>query len=361
MNTQVEIKSITGRAYVEYYFDGIRQREYNGNKLSLSIFPNKASSQSDKLKLLKKLKYEFEKALEKGWNPLTVSKDTNIKLEKSLEESIQDVLTSKLSGEYSRTYKGDLERLAKKLLEFLTTVEKRRPIDELGKDRILEFLKKFSSSNRNYMNKRQTLNVLLPGTIIKTERKKCVEKLHAVYSKEEMKKILVFLRQNYPKLHMVALLAYGCFLRPHEESRLLQKRNINEQRIYLSGEENKGKKVRVMPIPDYIYRDLLLFIEQCEDASDYIFTGSGKQLNNDYFRTQWSRAKKRLIEMGLIHENQTLYSFRHSGAVNVYRKTKDVYLIQNLLGHTSITVTIKYLRGLGEFHQDYLKDVLPDL
>jgi len=49
---------------------GARQKEYNGNRLGLDIHPNKAKSQSDRSRLLKKLKYEFEKALEKGWNPL---------------------------------------------------------------------------------------------------------------------------------------------------------------------------------------------------------------------------------------------------------------------------------------------------
>jgi hypothetical protein len=37
----------------------------------LSILPNKARTKPEKAKLLKKLKFELEKALEKGWSPLT--------------------------------------------------------------------------------------------------------------------------------------------------------------------------------------------------------------------------------------------------------------------------------------------------
>jgi hypothetical protein len=62
---------VEGRVFLLYYYEGIRQREYNGKKLSLPIYANKAKNQSDKVKLLKKLKFEFEKALGKGWNPLT--------------------------------------------------------------------------------------------------------------------------------------------------------------------------------------------------------------------------------------------------------------------------------------------------
>lgn len=86
MHTEIEIKAVEGRAFLLYYYEGIRQREYNGNKLSLPIYPNKAKTQSDKVKLLKKLKFEFEKALEKGWNPqeAVALVDTPVTLEEGI-------------------------------------------------------------------------------------------------------------------------------------------------------------------------------------------------------------------------------------------------------------------------------------
>ncbi|MES3016160.1 MAG: hypothetical protein V4721_00210 [Bacteroidota bacterium] len=44
MHTEIEIKAVEGRALLLYYYEGIRQREYNGNKLSLPIYPNKAKT-----------------------------------------------------------------------------------------------------------------------------------------------------------------------------------------------------------------------------------------------------------------------------------------------------------------------------
>lgn len=58
MHTEIEIKAVERRAFLLYYYDGIRQREYNGSKLSLPIYPNKAKKQSDKVKLIKKLKFD---------------------------------------------------------------------------------------------------------------------------------------------------------------------------------------------------------------------------------------------------------------------------------------------------------------
>ena len=49
-------------------------------------------------------------------------------------------------------------------------------------------------------------------------------------------------------------MAYGCLLRPHEEIRLLTKKHFKggNTEIHLAGEENKGGKVRVVYVPDYV-------------------------------------------------------------------------------------------------------------
>jgi integrase len=360
MFTEPEIKSSNGRSYIEFYFNGQRQREYNAKKLSLSIFPNKATTVKERSSLLRKLKLEFEKALEEGWNPETSNTLTIVK-PITLEDHINESLNTILNGNYSRTYKRGIKAIGNKFLNYLSISEKIEPIDKIEPSRLLSFLNQFNTSNRNYMNYRQYLNVLLPGTIAKTPRKKYAETLHQIYQMDEMKAILEFLKINYPKLHVVALLTYGCFVRPHEEARLLQKFHIKEQKIYLSGDENKGKRVRVIHIPDYIYTTLKPLIENCIEAKSYLFTGSEKPLNHDYFRTQWTRAKHQLIRLNLIQENQTLYSFRHTGAVSVYRQTKDVHILQQLLGHSSLIVTLKYLRGLGETTTSELKDFMPTL
>jgi integrase len=42
------------------------------------------------------------------------------------------------------------------------------------------------------------------------------------------------------------------------------------------------------------------------------------------------------------------HSFRHFFAVTEYARDKDVYRVKNLLGHSSIAITDKYLRSLQE-------------
>lgn len=360
MYTELEIKSVESKAFIEYYFNGIRQRMYSGVKINLNLFPNRAKNQTDKIKLLLKLQHELQKALDKGWNPLNEQEDIKVK-ELTLEQQVTSQLADKLSSQLSRTYKRDLSAIAEKLLEFLTPREKYRPETELSAERLNEFMKQFNTSNGNYMTKRKTLNVLLSVTTSKTRSKRTTETLHGVYTKDQLHGVLNFLQNNYPKLHLMALLCYGCLLRPHEEARLLQKKNIKDGKILLAGSENKGKKVRVVHIPEYVNKELMPYIKECQEEHSYIFTGTDWLLNNYYFNTQWGRAKKRMLEVGLLQPTQTLYSFRHTAAVNVYRKTKDIHLVQKLLGHGSMTVTLKYLRGLGEVNMEELRDAAPDL
>ena len=48
----------------------------------------------------------------------------------------------------------------------------------------------------------------------------------------------------------------------------------------------------------------------------------------------------------LLEANQTLYSFRHTGAIEVYKKSKDVAAVQRVMGHASMQVTLGYSRNL---------------
>lgn len=47
-----------------------------------------------------------------------------------------------------------------------------------------------------------------------------------------------------------------------------------------------------------------------------------------------------MLKLGLIEKDQTLYSFRHTAVVNVYKKTKDLHILQQLLQHSNMIVTL---------------------
>ena len=48
--------------------------------------------------------------------------------------------------------------------------------------------------------------------------------------------------------------------------------------------------------------------------------------------------------MGLT--SVTLYSFRHSGAIEIFKRTGSLAKLQKAMGHSSLNVSLTYLRGL---------------
>ena len=81
-----------------------------------------------------------------------------------------------------------------------------------------------------------------------------------------------------------------------------------------------------------------------KEIHNNIFSNQTSPYNPCYFKTLWTKYKR---QSKLLEENQTLYSFRHTGAINVYLKTESLIKLRQIMGHSSLNVTITYLRGLG--------------
>lgn len=362
-------EQLSTRAYIIYYYNGKRYREYNGKRLNLDLNPNYCKTLRDKNRLLSSLQYEFKKALNSGWSPLQdISRQRT-----SFGDGIKEILDDKLSSEYSRTYKRDLETVYKQLIAFLPKQLLNNTVADIDRSHFEKFLNQFKSSNRHYMNKRRSLSVFFTGMIKKgyttinpaldTDRLKVKSVLHEPYTSSELKAILGYLKLHYPNLYLCCLMTYGCLLRPHQEIRLLKKRHFDDNltRISLSGKENKSGRIRSTFVPEYVKHELDLKLRDAQNGDVNIFTLEEVPFNDDYFKTQWSRAKTEMLKIKLIRKGQTIYSFRHSGAIAVYKKTKDIHILQQVLQHSDMAVTLNYLRGLGEVSDERLKDVLPEL
>ena len=48
----------------------------------------------------------------------------------------------------------------------------------------------------------------------------------------------------------------------------------------------------------------------------------------------------------LLNQDQTLYSFRHTGAIDIYKRTGSIEKLKIAMGHSNIMVSLTYLRGL---------------
>jgi integrase len=48
----------------------------------------------------------------------------------------------------------------------------------------------------------------------------------------------------------------------------------------------------------------------------------------------------------LKRKGVTIYSFRHSGAIEIFKRTGSLTKLQKAMGHSSLNVILTYLRGL---------------
>lgn len=282
------------------------------------------------------------------------------------------VLERKIASDLSQKHKDNLRHLYEHFMTFLGTEGQLMPVDELTPAKLEEFLERYNSSGTHYMNKRRELSVLFNSAaklidrnlsaVKKTSTRRVRAKLHQAYEAQQLKPVLNFIKGHHESLYLCCLLVYGCLLRPHEEVRLLTKKHFKagNTEIHLGGNENKGGRVRVVFVPDYVREELEPLLKEL-NRDDNIFTRQKKPFNRGFFNRQWSRVKKVLLAHGLIYQNQTIYSFRHTAAINVFRNSKDVYLLQRMLGHSYVVITLKYLRSLGEFNKDELRASAPTL
>ena len=168
--------------------------------------------------------------------------------------------------------------------------------------------------------------------------KKTKAKLHKPY--KDISLILDEIKLFNDNLYLCCLMTYGCLLRPHREIRELKWSDFSDDLgyIHLSGNRNKSGKNRIVPVPIYI-RDILVKGQPQHN----IFTDTTRPLNEDYFKTLWGRFKR---VSKLLEQDQTLYSFRHSGAIEIFKRTGSITKLQKAMGHSSINVVLTYLRGL---------------
>ncbi len=141
-------------------------------------------------------------------------------------------------------------------------------------------------------------------------------------------------------LYICCLLTYGCLLRPHKEIRLLTWGDFSDDLSYirLSGDRVKSKRNRVVPVPIYVCSELVK-----GPSNHNIFSGCEKPYNNSYFSLVWKRFKR---SFPAIDGGVTLYSFRHSGAMEIFKRTGSIHKLQRAMGHSSLNVSLTYLRGL---------------
>ena len=327
------------RVFISFYQNEKRYRLYNGSKINSSIYPNAYSSISKRIECCNILAAEVYQILINGISIEQLKYSKLLKPNMTDKEYLSAALDIKLNENYTTKYKYMLRFIHDKLVNEMNN-------SSLESSHIWSVLSSYTSetSYNTYLRRIGTLvneaNKLgmssNPMKEIKSKRSKA--SLHKYYS--DISQILNDIKTYNSNLYLCCLMTYGCLLRPHREIRELTWTDFSDDlsHINLSGHRNKSGRNRIVPVPSYI-RELLVKGE----PSHNIFSGKPQPFNEDYFKTLWSRFKSKTKSVDI---GQTLYSFRHSGAIDIFKRTGSLTKLQKAMGHSSINVSLTYLRGL---------------
>ena len=151
---------------------------------------------------------------------------------------------------------------------------------------------------------------------------------------------------------------YGCGLRVSELVNLkISNVYFDEEFIKVTG---KGDKERLVPISSSALKHIKIYIEQvrvhgkiARGFEDFIFLNrSGKSLT----RVMIFTIIKQLVEKAGIKKTISPHTFRHSFATHLVNAGADLRVVQDMLGHVSITTTEIYMHlDRGYLHEEIKK------
>ncbi len=300
--------------------------------------------------------------LEDGWNP-----STNVNEEQSPDITVSDafdkILDLKKAYITARSYKTyyDQTNLFKKWL-------KAKRYDHLFTQNFTSFhLRQYFDyllSEKKYCGK--TYNGHL--TALRTFFSCCVERgfmkaspvigfkcvrqetgKNTVYSYEEERKLEALMKRDNYSFFLATRFVRYCFLRRSELSRVQVKHiNWDNKTLIIPSENSKSRMQDSVTIPKSLEKMIIFSGILNNDPDAYVFgkgfTPSLTKLNrvDDFSDAQRAYNK----ECGVKPEC-TFYSWKHTGAVELYNLTKDPYVVMRQCRHSDIKMTMIYLRSLG--------------
>ena len=335
---------------VEFWFKKSRYRFSTAKPLGKDLNPNRnpIEERAEQARVLCAL---YTLSISKGWRPQQI----NSRLNKTLDcvELAKQGLQRKTSQSLSKRYLRDLQRTCALWLKYCDySGIQDTLIQELSILHFREFLVWSSVPNASIPNLKRNLSALLVeeaqtyGVYLPLKQIKVPKSIPTLHKPlKNIAGLLEDIRVFNSNLHLCCLMTYGMLLRPHREIRCLNFSDFNNDytMVSLSASRVKSKRNRVVPVPEYLRELLLQRAAASESRDGNIFTLSSHAFNNDYFKTLWSRYKS---QTALLSEDQTLYSFRHTGAIRVFEKSGSLATLQSAMGHSNMNASLTYLRGL---------------
>jgi len=136
------------------------------------------------------------------------------------------------------------------------------------------------------------------------------------------------------------MLIYSAGLRVSEAVKL-RVQDIDSDRMTVHIRHCKNRKDRYVILSPVVHKALREYWRYCR-FTDYIFPGqkAGRPLTSPTAAAIYKQAKARAG----IKKSGGIHALRHAFATHMLEAGEDLFVIKNLLGHSSIHSTVRYLR-----------------
>lgn len=217
-------------------------------------------------------------------------------------------------------------------------------------------------------------NYLVKRKILEENPAKSISKLrvsngsHVPYSEKQAEKVKAYLREKDQQMFLFCAFIYYTLARP-KEIQLLKIRDLRGNKLLINAQvEVKGEKKQLSKnhksqfviIPEGLQKLITEFSIQDYNSDFFIFGNTGEPGPQPYSKHYSTKRYKPHIDALGFTGGQTLYSWKHTGAIKLYQATKDMKKVQRQCRHWSITETDNYLRDLGMFEDDEVEFNFPD-
>ncbi|MCU7611813.1 tyrosine recombinase XerC [Anaplasma capra] len=152
---------------------------------------------------------------------------------------------------------------------------------------------------------------------------------------------------TYKRDLAVSALLYGCGLRISEAVNVTF-RDLEQDGLRVLG---KGSRERIVPVLSWVRHAIDEYVGSCPhhkvcgmSSDEYVFVGlQGRRLSRTYFARRMRELRRRIG----LPETTTPHALRHSFATHLFLGGADIRIVQELLGHASMSTTQIYT------HLDY--------
>lgn len=165
-----------------------------------------------------------------------------------------------------------------------------------------------------------------------------MEYVESIRDKRKIERVKNILKQSGSRDYILFLLGINSGLRISDILRLKVSDVMNKK--YISIKEQKTNKNRKVPITESFKLPLVKYISG-KSPEDWLF--SSQRGNKAITRIQAYRIINTACQKAGIKTKIGTHTLRKTFGYHLYQKTKDVALLQNILNHSSPTVTLRYI------------------